>query len=75
MPELPDVETFKRYWDGRSLHKRIHSWIIPQRDKVARCPRCGGEIEKITVCGRTTYYCARHQPAHAMYIELPRNSL
>jgi formamidopyrimidine-DNA glycosylase len=38
------------------------SWIIPQRGKKgATCPRCGGEIKKITVSGRTTYFCPKRQ--------------
>lgn len=37
------------------------SWIIPRRKEGARCPRCGVEIEKPTVSGRTTCLCPRRQ--------------
>jgi formamidopyrimidine-DNA glycosylase len=39
------------------------SFLIPHRQKGARCPRCGGEIAADKFSGRTTYYCPRCQPA------------
>ena len=35
--------------------KRVH--------RAERCPRCGGEVEKLTLHGRSTYYCPKCQPA------------
>jgi formamidopyrimidine-DNA glycosylase len=35
--------------------------VIPARRRDARCPRCGGEMRRTTVGGRTTWFCAREQ--------------
>jgi formamidopyrimidine-DNA glycosylase len=35
--------------------------LMPARARGARCPRCGGELLRRTVGGRTTYSCAKHQ--------------
>ena len=35
MPELPEVNTFQRYFDGTSLHQRIAS-VEVQDDKIIR---------------------------------------
>ncbi len=36
-------------------------YLIHHREEGARCPRCGGEIRRTVVFGRTTYFCAKHQ--------------
>ena len=36
-------------------------FLIRNRDKNGRCPRCGGRIEKITVSGRSGYACPNCQ--------------
>jgi len=36
-------------------------WLTPHREEGERCPRCGGEIGRAVVFGRTTYFCRRHQ--------------
>jgi formamidopyrimidine-DNA glycosylase len=36
-------------------------YLLPRREEGARCPRCPGTIRKITVGGRSTYFCDRHQ--------------
>lgn len=33
------------------------SWLLPRRKKEAHCPKCKGKIKKITLSGRSTYYC------------------
>jgi formamidopyrimidine-DNA glycosylase len=35
------------------------NWLTPNREPGGRCPRpgCGGEIERVTVSGRSAYYC------------------
>jgi formamidopyrimidine-DNA glycosylase len=38
------------------------SFLIPHREKGARCPRCGAEIANVRFSGRTAYYCPRCQP-------------
>lgn len=35
--------------------------IIPYRRAGASCPRCGAEMQKATVGGRTTWWCPREQ--------------
>ena len=36
-------------------------WLIHTRDEGAECPRCGGEIVRTKVGGRSAYHCTRHQ--------------
>lgn len=36
-------------------------YLIHHREEGARCPRCGGEIRRTVVFGRTTYFCGKHQ--------------
>jgi len=36
-------------------------YLVTHRDEGERCPRCGGEVRRTVVGGRTTYFCARHQ--------------
>jgi formamidopyrimidine-DNA glycosylase len=35
--------------------------VIPARRRGARCPRCGTEMARATVAGRTTYWCPAEQ--------------
>jgi formamidopyrimidine-DNA glycosylase len=53
---LTDVIGFKARGDDYPAR-----YLIPHREEEARCPRCGGEIARTVVGGRTTYYCSRHQ--------------
>ncbi len=40
----------------------VHSGeLIPERRRGGRCPRCGAELERATVGGRTTYWCPVEQ--------------
>jgi formamidopyrimidine-DNA glycosylase len=36
-------------------------YILPRREEGAECPVCGGKVKKITVSGRSSYYCPRRQ--------------
>ncbi len=36
--------------------------LYEHREPGGRCPRCGGTIQRTVVFGRTTYFCAKHQP-------------
>jgi formamidopyrimidine-DNA glycosylase len=45
--------------DGR---KAPRSWLLGRRGPDELCPRCGGEIEPITVSGRRGWYCPSCQP-------------
>lgn len=38
------------------------SWLLPYRRAGVGCPRCGGTVERITMAGRSTYFCSRCQP-------------
>ncbi len=33
------------------------TWLLPQREDGAACPRCDGEIARTEVAGRATYWC------------------
>ncbi|OPL19618.1 MAG: hypothetical protein AVO35_09900 [Candidatus Aegiribacteria sp. MLS_C] len=37
------------------------SYLIPHRTKGGTCPRCGREVTRTKVSGRTTYYCPYRQ--------------
>lgn len=41
------------------------NYLLPKRRAGTPCPRCGGTIRQISVNGRSTYYCERHQAAPA----------
>ncbi|MDX1624214.1 MAG: DNA-formamidopyrimidine glycosylase family protein [Gemmatimonadota bacterium] len=49
----------------RAIEARVEQFpddfLIPRREEGAECPVCGGEIEKIEVSGRPTYFCGEHQ--------------
>jgi len=63
------ADTVKRLFEAMQdvLHKAIEaqadparlpdSFIIPHRHKGGSCPRCKGEVEKISVSGRSGYFC------------------
>lgn len=36
--------------------------LMAARERGGRCPRCGTELDRRTIGGRTTYSCPRHQP-------------
>lgn len=36
-------------------------FLLPDREPGTSCPRCGGEIRKTQVSGRSAYYCPEHQ--------------
>jgi formamidopyrimidine-DNA glycosylase len=36
-------------------------WLLPRRESGAECPRCGAELARRTVAGRTAWYCPRCQ--------------
>lgn len=37
------------------------TYLLTQRRDGASCPRCGGSVRQISVNGRSTYFCERHQ--------------
>ena len=39
------------------------AYLMSHRETGEICPRCRGTIVRSVVFGRTTYHCARHQPA------------
>jgi formamidopyrimidine-DNA glycosylase len=36
--------------------------LNPERQAGGRCPRCGAELSRARIGGRTTYWCPEHQP-------------
>lgn len=36
-------------------------FIIPQRHEDGECPACGGDVQRIKISGRSTYFCPRCQ--------------
>lgn len=36
-------------------------FLLPHRRRGKSCPRCGGQIERIELSGRATYFCPREQ--------------
>lgn len=37
------------------------SYLIPHRGTDGKCPKCGGQIERVEVAGRTGYFCPECQ--------------
>ena len=37
------------------------SWLLSQRGKAGKCPRCGRELKSSKIGGRTAWFCARCQ--------------
>lgn len=68
--DLDDLE-LSELWQGlRRTRDRVlerngsHQGVQIQsgaRERGSRCPRCGVEVERVTVGGRTTYLCPSHQ--------------
>jgi formamidopyrimidine-DNA glycosylase len=56
---------------NRVLHKAIDvkaditrmpkTFLLLNREAGVDCPGCGGKISKMTIGGRTSYFCAKHQ--------------
>jgi formamidopyrimidine-DNA glycosylase len=42
-------------------HRFPSSFLLRQRQVEGKCPRCGTKLKRITVGGRTTYYCSNDQ--------------
>ena len=43
-------------------HGGVHTGeVIPHRGRGGHCPRCGAEMSRGTIGGRTTYWCPREQ--------------
>jgi len=47
---------------GADPEKMPETYLIPHREKGGECPRCGKDLKKIEVSGRSGYYCGRCQP-------------
>lgn len=47
------------------LDRLPSGYLLPQRRKGGRCPRCGGEVATLKVGGRTGYFCPGCQGAAA----------
>jgi formamidopyrimidine-DNA glycosylase len=39
------------------------SWILPHRRAGERCPSCTGKIQRLSLCGRSAYFCPSCQPS------------
>ncbi len=54
VPELPDVEVFRRYFDATSLHKKIRSVAVRDRDMLEGASPSGLEKKLAGRCFRST---------------------
>lgn len=43
------------------VHRLPRSYLLPNRGRDGRCPRCHTPLGRLSVSGRTTYYCPVHQ--------------
>jgi formamidopyrimidine-DNA glycosylase len=66
--DLDDAELDRLWRDMRTIIRmsirRGHagvSEVIPERRRGGRCPRCGTEMARGAIGGRTTYWCPREQ--------------
>lgn len=48
---------------GARPERMPDDFLLPHREDGARCPRCGGTVERINACGRRGYYCPGCQGA------------
>jgi formamidopyrimidine-DNA glycosylase len=49
--------------DDAIAHGGVHTGlVIPARARGGHCPRCGAEMHRGTIGGRTTWWCSREQP-------------
>jgi len=39
-------------------------FLLPHREEGGHCPRCGSELKKISISGRSAWYCPDCQPSH-----------
>lgn len=46
--------------------KLPRSYLTRQRKAGVKCPKCGEKIRRMTVSGRSCYYCPGHQKNHAL---------
>ena len=44
------------------LDRLPKDYLLPQRERDGRCPRCGGPLATLKSSGRTSYYCPKCQP-------------
>jgi formamidopyrimidine-DNA glycosylase len=60
------LDTAIRYGAGaeRLLERLPENYLLPQRDKGGKCPRCGAALATLKSGGRTSYFCPRCQPEH-----------
>ncbi|MDZ7700387.1 MAG: DNA-formamidopyrimidine glycosylase family protein [Deltaproteobacteria bacterium] len=47
---------------GANPDELPNTYVIPRRGKDGECPKCGTGLTRITVSGRTGYYCHQCQP-------------
>jgi formamidopyrimidine-DNA glycosylase len=66
--DLDDTEVDRLWRDMRTVIRmsvrRGHAGVtelMPERRRGGHCPRCGAELARGTVGGRTTYWCPREQ--------------
>jgi formamidopyrimidine-DNA glycosylase len=50
-------------YGGMPARRRGTDWLIHDRAVGGRCPRCGTELSRAVVAGRTTFWCPSCQPA------------
>lgn len=61
--ELKKIYENIKYVTDMAINKKAdpdklpESWLLTNREEGKKCPKCSGEIKKITVSGRGTYYC------------------
>ena len=46
---------------GADVSRFPQDWLLPHRREGETCPRCGGEMRKVRVLGRSSFYCASCQ--------------
>ena len=55
-------DTLRAVVDTDATYSKLPAdWLIHRRDAGAACGLCDGAIAKMTVGGRTSYFCPDHQ--------------
>jgi len=50
------------------------SWLLLNRGKRGRCPRCGRALKSAAIGGRTSWFCEHRQKRSARTVRTPRRT-
>lgn len=63
MKEVLETAIARRAGSERFLDRLPAGYLLPERHKGGRCPRCGRDLATLKAGGRTAYFCPACQPS------------